>query len=233
MDDLSRPRAVLIIPALNEESAIGLTLQRVPRDLYREIIVADNGSHDRTAEIARAHGATVVQEPVRGYGAACLKALAAVPPGADAIVFMDADASDNPAEANLLLEPIYTGRADLVLGSRALGEAEAGSLQPRQIFGNRLATSLIRLLYGYRYTDLGPFRAVRADALRALRMRDQNYGWTVEMQIKALQASLRVMEVPVSYRRRIGVSKVSGNLRASLLAGVKIIWTVFRLSVSR
>jgi glycosyltransferase involved in cell wall biosynthesis len=226
-------RAALIIPALDEEPAIGHTLDRVPRELYREIIVADNGSRDRTAEVARGHGATVVSEPERGYGAACLRAMAALPDGIDAVVFMDADASDDPAEAALLLEPIYTGRADLVIGSRTLGRAEQGALEPHQILGNRLATWMIRVWFGHRYTDLGPFRAIRADALRNLGMRDRNYGWTIEMQIKALRRKLRVIEVPVSYRRRIGVSKISGNWRASIRAGIKITWTFLRLAISR
>jgi glycosyltransferase involved in cell wall biosynthesis len=227
------PRAALIIPALNEEPAIGRTLDRVPADLYQVIIVADNGSRDRTADVARSRGATVVSELERGYGAACLRAIGALPETIEAVVFMDADASDDPAEAALLLEPIYTGRADLVLGSRTLGRAEAGALAPHQIFGNRLATWLIRALFRHRYTDLGPFRAIRADALRKLGMRDRNYGWTIEMQIKALRQGLRVLEVPVSYRRRVGVSKISGNWRASLAAGAKIIWTVLRLWISR
>jgi len=225
-------RAALIIPALDEEPVIGRTLDQVPPGLYREIIVADNGSRDRTAEIARAHGATVVCEPERGYGAACLRAIAALPAGLEAVVFMDGDGSDDPAEAVLLLAPIYQGRADLVIGSRTLGHAEEGSLQPHQIFGNRLATCLIRIGFGHRYTDLGPFRAIRADALRQLGMRDRNYGWTIEMQIKALRHKLRVVEAPVSYRKRVGVSKISGNWRASIAAGFKIIWTVFRLAVS-
>ena len=226
-------RAALIIPALDEEPVIGLTLSRVPRDLYSAIIVADNGSRDRTAEVARAAGAIVVTEPERGYGAACLRAMAALPDGIEAVVFMDADSSDDPEEARLLLDLLYEGRADFVLGSRTLGRAEEGSLQPHQRFGNRLATFLIRLLYGHRYTDLGPFRAIRADALRRLDMRDRNYGWTIEMQIKALRHGLRVIEKPVSYRKRIGVSKVSGNLGASVRAGIKILWTVFRLAITR
>jgi hypothetical protein len=175
----------------------------------------------------------VVAEPERGYGAACLRAIAALPDSVEAVVFMDADWSDDPAEAALLLGPIYTGRADLVIGSRTLGNAEKGSLAPHQIFGNRLATALIRIIFGYRYTDLGPFRAIRVEALRKLDMRDRNYGWTIEMQIKALRRGLRVVEVPVSYRRRVGVSKISGNWRASCAAGAKIIWTVLRLAVSR
>jgi glycosyltransferase involved in cell wall biosynthesis len=226
-------RAALIIPALDEEPAIGQTLDRVPRDLYCAIIVADNGSRDRTAEIARAHGATVVSEPERGYGAACLRAISALPDSVEAVVFMDADASDDPAEAVLLLEPIYQGRADLVIGSRTLGQAEKGALEPHQVLGNRLATGIIRVFYGHRYTDLGPFRAIRAEALHKLAMRDRNYGWTIEMQIKALRHKLRVTEVPVSYRRRVGVSKISGNWRASMAAGAKIIWTAFRLMAAR
>jgi glycosyltransferase involved in cell wall biosynthesis len=226
MDQEPQARAALIIPALDEEPVIALTLSRVPRKLYRAVIVADNGSRDRTAEIARQSGATVVTEPERGYGAACLRAMAALPQGIEAVVFMDADSSDDASEAAKLLEPIYTGRADMVLGSRTLGHAEAGSLQPHQRFGNWLATFLIRKLHGHRYTDLGPFRAIRLDALRALDMRDRNYGWTIEMQIKALRHKLRVEEIPVSYRNRIGISKVSGNLYASFRAGIKILWKI-------
>ena len=223
--------AVLIIPALNEAPAIGLALERVPRGLYKQIIVADNGSTDRTAEIARQAGATVVSEPHRGYGSACLRALANLPPQADTVVFMDADSSDDPSEAASLLEPILNGRADFVLGSRTLGKAEKGSLQPHQRFGNELATFLIRALFGHRYTDLGPFRAIRLEALQKLDMQDRNYGWTIEMQIKAVQHKLRIEEIPVSYRNRIGVSKVSGNLKASVMAGIKILWTVFRYRI--
>jgi len=224
-------KAVLIIPALNEEPVIGLTLGQVPRALFKAIIVADNGSSDRTAEIARQAGATVVSEPERGYGNACLRALASLPPEVDTVVFMDADSSDDPREAALLLKPILNGRADFVLGSRTLGKAEKGSLQPHQRFGNALATFLIRVLFGYNYSDLGPFRAIRLDSLQRLDMRDRNYGWTIEMQIKAVQQRLRIEEIPVSYRNRIGVSKVSGNLKASVLAGMKILWTVFRYRI--
>ena len=226
-------RAALIIPALDEEPAIGRTLDQVPAGIYREVIVADNGSSDRTADIARERGATVVTEAERGYGAACLRAMEALPEGIVAVVFMDADSSDDASDAAKLLEPIYQGRADLVIGSRTLGHADRGALQPHQILGNHLATGLIRIFFGHRYSDLGPFRAIRSDALRGLDMRDRDYGWTIEMQIKALRKGLRVMEVPVSYRRRVGTSKISGNLRASVAAGVKIIWTVFRLAVRR
>jgi len=224
-------KAVLIIPALNEEPVIGLTLGQVPRALFKQIIVADNGSSDRTAEIAREAGATVVSEPQRGYGSACLRALASLPPEVDTVVFMDADSSDDPREAVLLLQPILNGRADFVLGSRTLGKAEQGSLQPHQRFGNELATFLIRVLFGHNYSDLGPFRAIRLDSLQKLDMQDRNYGWTIEMQIKAVQQKLRIEEIPVSYRNRIGVSKVSGNLRASIMAGIKILWTVFRYRI--
>jgi glycosyltransferase involved in cell wall biosynthesis len=223
--------ASLIIPALDEEPVIGLTLEAIPWVLFKEVIVADNGSGDRTAEIAAAHGARVVSELEKGYGAACLRALAAVSPDACVVVFMDADASDDPRDAMLLLKPIFEGRADFVVGSRTLGHRESGALQGRQRFGNWLATSLIWLLYGFRYTDLGPFRAIRLDALRRLGMRDRGFGWTVEMQIKAVRHRLRVVEVPVAYRKRIGVSKISGDLRASIRAGAKILWTVFRLAV--
>ena len=230
MDRHSQATAALIIPALDEEAALGRTLEQVPRALFREIIVADNGSRDRTAEIAARAGVRVVSEPERGYGAACLRALAALPPGIDIVVFMDADSSDDPSEAPLLLEPIQSGRADLVLGSRTLGHAEKGSLQAHQVFGNDLATWLVRRLYGHAYSDLGPFRAIRLDSLQRLGMRDRNYGWTIEMQIKAVQQGLRILEVPVTYRRRVGVSKVSGNFKARVMAGVKILWTVGRLS---
>jgi glycosyltransferase involved in cell wall biosynthesis len=199
--------------------------------MYGRIIVADNGSRDRTAEIALQAGASVVSEPQRGYGAACLRAMESLPPDTDTVVFMDADSSDDPSEAAGLLEPILKGRADFVLGSRTLGKAEEGALQPHQRFGNALATFLIRVLFGYRYTDLGPFRAIGLEALRKLDMRDRNYGWTIEMQIKAVRHKLRIEEVPVSYRKRIGVSKVSGNLKASVLAGIKILWTVFRYRI--
>jgi hypothetical protein len=171
----------------------------------------------------------VCHEPERGYGAACLRAIAGLPAGVEAVAFLQADGSEDPREAHRLLTPLLDGRADLVLGSRVLGNAEAGSLLPHQRFGNWLATTLIRALHGHRYTDLGPFRAIRLDALRKLDMRDRNYGWTVEMQVKALKAGLRVMEVPVSYRvRRAGENKVSGNLGASLAAGWKIISTVLK-----
>lgn len=226
--------AALIIPALNEEPVIARTLARVPSGLFAVIIVADNGSTDATAAVARGAGATVVTEPERGYGAACLKAIAALPDGIEAVVFMQADSSEDPSEAPQLLSPLFDGRADLVLGSRVLGAADPGALLPHQRFGNWLATTLIYWLYGHRYTDLGPFRAIRIEALSRLDMRDRNYGWTVEMQMKALRRGLRVMEIPVRYGlRAAGQNKVSGNLMASVRAGAKILWVVARSAAGR
>ena len=226
--------AALIIPALNEEAVIGSTLRAIPPGLFHRIIVADNGSTDRTAEIARQMGATVICEPERGYGAACLSAIATLPDNISAVVFLQADSSEEPAEAARLLAPIFDGRADLVIGSRTLGIADPGALLAHQRFGNALATFLIRLFFGRRFTDLGPFRAIRLDKLRSLGMRDRNYGWTVEMQIRAVRAGLLIEEVPVSYHvRAAGENKVSGNAKASLQAGAKIIWTVLRLAIAR
>jgi glycosyltransferase involved in cell wall biosynthesis len=218
-----------VIPALNEEASIGRVLDALPRPPVRRVVVADNGSTDRTAEVARDRGARVVTEPRRGYGAACLRALAALRADPPAVVlFLDGDLSDDPSEAPRLLEPIAAGRADLVVGSRVLGEAEPGSLTPAQKFGNWLATRLLRLFYGARYTDLGPFRAIRWDALESLGMRDPDFGWTVEMQVKAARRGLRHEEVPVRYRKRVGVSKVSGTLSGTLRAGTKILGTIAR-----
>ena len=221
--------AALIIPALNEAECLPSLLDAIPPDLFRWIIVADNGSTDGTAAVARSRGAIVVTEPERGYGAASLAAIAALPAGAEIVVWMQADLSEDPREAALLLAPIREGAADLVIGSRTMGGAEPGALLPHQEFGNWLACTLMRVFWGFRYSDLGAFRAVRRDCLEAMRMVDRNYGWTVEMQIKALQMGLRVREVSVRYGRRVaGENKVSGNLRASLKAGWIILRTVFR-----
>jgi glycosyltransferase involved in cell wall biosynthesis len=222
-------RVDAVIPALDEEASIGAVLDAIPRPPVRRVVVADNGSTDRTAEIARARGALVVSEPRRGYGAACLRALASLraePP--DAVLFLDADLSADPTEATALLEPIAAGRADLVIGSRALGRAERGALTPAQRFGNWLATRLLLLLYGARYTDLGPFRAIRWEALEALGMRDRDFGWTVEMQVKAARLKLRHEEVPVRYRKRVGKSKISGTVSGTVRAGIKILGTIAR-----
>jgi glycosyltransferase involved in cell wall biosynthesis len=223
----------VIIPALNEEPALPRVLREIPRELVRRIIVADNGSTDRTADVARQEGAEVVYEPERGYGAACLKALAhlaADPP--DVVVFLDGDYSDHPDELPSLIDPIASGDADMVIGSRVRGLRERGALSPQQQVGNAIACRALRLLYGVRYTDLGPFRAIRWETLQALGMQDRNYGWTVEMQIKAAQRGIAYREVPVSYRQRIGVSKVSGTVRGSLSAGAKILWLLGRYAWS-
>lgn len=218
----------LVIPALDEELAIGPLLDGVDRTLIRHVIVGDNGSRDATAEVARARGAEVVAVAERGYGAACAGALERLRDDVEIVVFMDADGSDDPAEIPLLLEPITRGRADLVIGSRALGTVERGALTPQQRFGNWLATRLIRLLYGHRYTDLGPFRAIRRELLDRIAMQDRRYGWTVEMQIRALQVGARVAEVPVRYRRRVGKSKISGTVSGVIKAGWWIIYTIFK-----
>ena len=218
-----------MIPALDEERAIAGMLDGLDRSLVDEILVGDNGSRDRTAEVARAHGATVVSVPERGYGAACLGALARLSPEAQIVAFMDADGSDDPAQLAQLLGPILLDQADLVIGSRTLGRAERGALTPPQRFGNWLATRLMRLLYGRRYTDLGPFRAIRRSTLDLIGMRDRRFGWTVEMQVRALQVGARVQELPVAYRKRIGKSKVSGTLSGALEAGWGILSTIVRL----
>ena len=223
----------VIIPALNEEAALPRVLREIPRPRVRRIVVADNGSTDHTARVATEHGAEVVHEPERGYGAACLKALSHLaddPP--DIVVFLDGDYSDHPDELVSLIDPIVVGDADMVIGSRARGHQERGALSPQQRVGNAIACRALRLLYGVRYTDLGPFRAIRWEILQALRMQDRNYGWTVEMQIKAARHGVAYREVPVSYRQRIGVSKVSGTTRGSLGAGAKILWLLGRYAWS-
>jgi glycosyltransferase involved in cell wall biosynthesis len=219
----------VVIPVLDEAASIGAVLDALPSGLIRRVIVCDNGSRDDTAGAAAAHGAEVVHEPRRGYGSACLRGLAALrldPP--DVVLFLDGDGSDDPAEAASLLAPIANDTADLVIGSRALGERERGALTPQARLGNRLATALIRLFYGVRWTDLGPFRAIRWSSLESLTMRDPAFGWTVEMQVKAARARLRGVEVPVRYRRRVGRSKISGTLSGAMLAGAAILGTIAR-----
>jgi len=228
----SRPTRVdVVIPALDEEAALPHVLREIPRDV-RRVVVADNGSTDGTARVARAAGAEVVQEARRGYGAACLAALAhlaADPP--DIVVFLDGDRSDYPDQLPRLTAPIEAGEADLVIGSRVTGRRTRGALTPQQRVGNAIACGALRWLYGARYTDLGPFRAIRWDALTALQMRDLDYGWTVEMQIKAARRGLRHREVAVDYRARIGASKVSGTLRGTLGASRKILWLLARHAI--
>ena len=213
----------VIIPALDEERSVGAVVRAIPRPPVRDIYVVDNGSRDHTAEVARTAGAKVVTEPRRGYGSACQAGIAALPPDTDVLVFVDADGSDAVEELPALIAPVTEGRADLVVGSRALGEVERGALTPQQRVGNAIAARWLRQRFGLPATDLGPFRAIRRDALMALSMGDLTYGWTVEMQIKAARRGLRYVEVPVSYRRRIGRSKISGTVRGVLGAGYKIL----------
>lgn len=221
----------VVIPALDEEAAIGRVVADIP-DWVDDIVVADNGSSDRTAEVARAAGARVVAAPERGYGAACQAAIAAIA-NPDILVFVDGDYSDRPSEMGALVDPIARGEADLALGSRIESASLSGALQPHQRFGNWLACRIIRRFWGVSYEDLGPFRAIRRDSLQQLAMTDRGYGWTVEMQIKAIMAGLAHVEVPVTYRPRIGVSKISGTLRGSVQAGITILGVVFRLARAR
>jgi glycosyltransferase involved in cell wall biosynthesis len=219
-------RVAVVIPARNEEASIGRVLDEIPRGAAHQIIVVDNGSRDRTADVARGRGAQVVREPAPGYGHACLAGIAHIDPAADVVVILDADYSDYPEDLPALLAPITAGDADFVIGSRVAGRSEPGALPWNQRAGNRVACTLVRLLYGARFTDMGPFRAIRREALLAMRMRDRTYGWNVEMLAKALIAGLRVREVPVRYRRRIGRSKISGTVSGTLRAGARIIGTI-------
>ena len=216
----------VIIPVLNEQDSIGLVIRDIPKDLPDEIIVVDNGSTDNTITVAQEAGARVVKEEVRGYGAACLKGIASAD-NPDVIVFLDGDYSDYPDEMNKIITPILKGEADLVLGSRIAHHNGRKALLPQAYWGNRLTTWLINIIYHYHYTDLGPFRAIRAHQLQMLDMRDKNYGWTVEMQIKAIKNGLTIAEIPVNYRKRIGKSKVTGTLSGTIKAGVKILYRVF------
>ncbi|EMY77571.1 glycosyltransferase, group 2 family protein [Leptospira weilii serovar Ranarum str. ICFT] len=230
-----RPSVSIIIPALNEEQSIPFVLKDLKSvdgfDL-REVIVVDNGSTDETARIAEDLGAVVLSETQRGYGAACLKGLERIfnsPDPPDLVAFIDADYSDSPLELPLFVETFKQQNVDLAIGSRVLGPSENGALMPVQKFGNWFSTTLIRILYGVSFTDLGPFRVIRSDSLKKLNMQDRNFGWTAEMQIKAAKHGLRCIEIPVSYKKRIGVSKISGTICGSIRAGWKILYTIGKL----
>lgn len=228
------PKVDVIIPAYNEEDSIGKVIADIPKSLVRNILVCNNGSTDKTAEVAAGAGAIVLDQPVKGYGSACLKGIAYLTSKdlndqPDIVVFLDGDYSDHPEEMPELIVPIVNNNFDLVIGSRTLGRLEKGAMMPQQIFGNWLATTLIRFFYQYNFTDLGPFRAVKWTSLQQMEMADPNFGWTVEMQVKAARLKLKSTEIPVTYRRRIGVSKVSGTVKGTILAGFKILWTIFKL----
>lgn len=221
----------VIIPAFNEEQSIGLVINAIPEELSKIVVVGNNGSTDQTAAVARKAGAVVVDESRKGYGNACLAGMAylkTLETQPEIVVFLDGDFSDYPGEMTNLIRPIAENEVDLVIGSRVLGNRENGALLAHQRFGNWLAVTMLKWLYGYRFTDLGPFRAIRYDRLMQLDMQDRNFGWTVEMQVKAAKHGLKCTEVPVSYRKRVGTSKVSGTIKGSVMAGYKIIGTILR-----
>lgn len=221
----------VIIPAFNEEESIPFVLKDIPPDLVREVIVVNNNSSDNTAEVSSENGATVLNATRQGYGSACLKGIEYIKTKTEApdiVVFLDADHSDHPEEMAKVVAPILVKDKDMVIGSRAIGEREKGSMMPQQVFGNWLATRLIRLIYGVKFTDLGPFRAIKWKKLLDINMQDTNYGWTVEMQVKAAKNNLTFAEVPVQYRKRIGVSKITGTIKGSFMAGYKIIATIVK-----
>ena len=220
-------RISIIIPAFNEESSIGLVLDALPQDKIHEIIVVNNNSTDDTARVATEHGARVVEEPQKGYGSACLKGISELN-APDIVVFLDGDFSDFPEEIVELVSPIEKGDADFVLGSRMILTESRRALLPQARYGNRLAVFLIKLFFNYSFTDLGPFRAIRYSSLMAIGMQDIDFGWTVEMQIKAVKNGLRIQELPVKYRERIGVSKITGTVSGTFKAGTKIIYTIFK-----
>ena len=227
-----QPRILVIIPAFNEARAIGRVVADIPAGLTTEVVVVNNASSDATSSRARDAGATVLYEPKRGYGYACLRGIAyARQRRCDIAVFLDGDYSDYPDEMGMLVTPIVRDEADFVIGSRTTGNREPGAMLPQAVVGNRVACGLMRLFWGVRYTDLGPFRAIRFSDLLRLDMQDKTFGWTIEMQIKAHLAGLRILEVPVSYRKRTGVSKITGTVQGTIRASVKIVWTLARFAL--
>jgi len=235
MNDLHvKPYVSVIIAALNEEEAIANVVASVPRDIANEIIVVDNGSTDQTAEVAGAAGARVVTEPQRGYGRAFRAGLRSLSPDCKIVVFLDGDGSDYPEMMNRLVEPIIEGTHDFVISSRTRGRRERGSMNWHQVFAGYMVGFFLGLLYGVRSTDMGPFRAIRRDALERLNMREETYGWPLEMQMRAARAHFRTLEVPVDYRRRAGGhSKIAGTVRGSILAATRILVTLARIASER
>jgi len=222
----------VIIPAFNEEASIGKVISEIP-DLVSEIIVVSNNSSDQTETVAKMAGATVLREPQKGYGYACLKGLeyiASQEIEPDIVVFLDGDYSDYPQDLHKIVAPIINNNMDLVIGSRVKRWREKGSMTFPQVFGNWLATSLMKLFFNAKFTDLGPFRAIKYKKLLALQMQDKTYGWTVEMQLKAIKKNYKYVEVPVHYKNRIGTSKVSGTIKGAIFAGVKILGWIFKYS---
>lgn len=227
----SELKIAVIIPAFNEEDAIGNVIRDIPKGLVSEIIVCNNASFDNTEYVAKNAGATVLLENKKGYGYACLAGINYLKQQTtqpDIVVFLDGDYSDYPQQMVDLVKEIVEKDIDLVIGSRALGNKEKGSMTPQQVFGNALATRLMKLLYGVKFTDLGPFRAIKWNALMQLHMQDKTYGWTIEMQLKAIKHKMTTSEIPMKYRKRIGVSKVSGTVKGTVLAGYKIITAIFK-----
>lgn len=234
MEKENLPNIKVVIPAFNEEASIGKVVYDIPKDWVTEIIVVSNNSSDQTEVNAEKAGATVLVENRKGYGWACLKGIAhAVKGKAEIIIFLDGDYSDYPQQLPEVVSPILNHGMDLVIGSRALGEREPKSMTIPQVFGNWLATRLMRIFYGIKFTDLGPFRAIKTSALEKLKMQDKTYGWTIEMQIKAAQHKLKCTEVPVNYKNRIGTSKVSGTVKGTIMAGYKIIFAIFKYKFNK
>jgi len=234
MDRLQKFQKIsVIIPAYNEAQSLPKVLKDLPRDILQDIIVVDNASTDKTAFIAEQAGCRVVTENKRGYGRACLKGIAALDPQTQIVVFIDGDYSDHAEQLDRIIKPIVDNGYDFVIGSRALGTREPGAMTPQAFYGNKLACFLMKFFWKVSFTDLGPFRAIKYSALKQLNMCDQDFGWTIEMQIKAIQKRLKITEVPVDYRKRIGKSKISGTAKGTILAGEKILRTIFKYKIAK